>query len=212
MLKDNLVFLQEFVREFQSTGTFFPSSKWAAEALAKPVSENRTSAMNILEVGPGSGPVTVKLLRHMTDQDRLTVCEINPRFMAALREKVATNPDYLRHKERISFFEGPVQDLPEDLKYDVIVCALPFLNFELPVVQDIFHKFSRLARDGATMTYFEYIGLRSLNLIVPLPERRRRMKELDRFFKHLFGQRVRDKTRIWLNLLPINVYTIDVAA
>lgn len=212
MIKDNIIFLREFFTDFQATGTFFPSSKWAADALAAPIRHSRGHPLNILEVGPGSGPVTVQLLKYMSDEDTFTICEINPRFMLALKKKLSRNADYLRHKERIFFFEGPVQNLPEDRQYDAIICAIPFLNFEVETVREIFEKFARISNEQTQMTYFEYIGLRSLGLVVSLPERRKRLLEIDQFFKQFFSSREINRTRVWLNVLPINIYKFATAA
>jgi len=212
MLKDNIVFLREFFKEFESTGTFFPSSRWAADALAQPIRVEPRPPMNILEAGPGSGPVTVRLLKYMGPKDTLTICEINPRFMQALKEKLSKNLDFLANRERVFFFEGPVQDLPEEKKFDAIICAIPFLNFEVAIVKEIFAKLKRLSLPGTKMTYFEYIGLRRLGKYASLPDRKRRIRELDGFLKDLFGKHCRKKEPVWLNVLPIYIYTLELEA
>jgi phospholipid N-methyltransferase len=209
MIKDNVVFLREFLKEFQTTGTMFPSSPWAAKALTNPL-RGKQRPQRIVELGPGTGPVTVKILSDMRDGDTLTLCEINPRFMAVLKENLKDNPDYTRHRERITFFQGPVQDLPETVQYDVIVCAIPFLNLDLSVVKDIFAKLERISTKDAVMTYYEYIGLRTIGKVVAAPERKRRLKELDGFFKSMQSEKQVERERVWLNLLPINIYTLEI--
>jgi phospholipid N-methyltransferase len=211
MLKNNFVFLKESIKEFELTGTVCPTSKWAADALTNPLHGPR-GPKRILEIGPGTGSVTVKILADMIPGDTLMICEINPRFMEALKNNLRDNPDFIRNRSAISFFEGPVQDLPESSRYDVIVCALPFLNFDLETVQEIFGKLKRLS-DGATvMTYYQYIGLRSLSLAMASPRNKQRMRELDSFFKGIYRNHLTDRRRVWLNILPINIYTLDLAA
>jgi len=217
MIKDNLVFLREFISEFQATGSFLPSSKWAADQLTHPIRNGRMQRLNILEVGPGSGPVTVRILKHMREHDTLTVCELNPRFMKALKEKLSKNEDYLVHKERVYFFEGAIQDYtvqshtPQE-KFDVIICAIPFLNLEAAMVEEIFEKLKSLSSDQGLMTYFEYMGIRPMSLVISPPDRKRRIRELDMFFKRIFGKHCLDKRRVWLNVPPINIYTLNLAA
>src|SRR5262245_28734173 len=133
MLREAWVFLREGFLNFRHTGTFCATSKWAAKALTNPLREERGPQM-ILELGPGTGSVTVEILRDMIPGDCLTICEINPRFMEALKRRLATNEHFLLHKDNITFFSGPVQDLPEDGRYDVIVSSLPFLNFDVDTV------------------------------------------------------------------------------
>lgn len=209
MLKDQVVYVKEFLKEFQTTGTCFPSSKWAARSLTYPLRGPR-GQQRILELGPGTGVVTVRILEDMIPGDRLTICEINPRFMRALKENLKENPDFQRHASNVTFFEGPAQEIPEDGTYDTIVCALPFLNFDLDTVQSIFEKLARLSTQTTLMTYYEYIGLRSLGKVVAPADRKRRLKELDIFFKDVYTRNRMHRERVWLNLLPINIYTLHL--
>src|SRR5438876_159016 len=98
-------------------------------------------------------------MEHLRDDDELVICEINERFMTALKKTLSEMPEYDRHKERISFFQGPVQELPQSGKFDLIVCAIPFLNFELEMVREIFGKFSQISSAETVLTYYEYMGL-----------------------------------------------------
>lgn len=200
--------LRGFFEEFKHTGTAFNSSKWAARALTNPLREER-GRKNILEVGAGTGPVTEKILKDMEDDDFLMIVEINPRFMATLKRKITKLPEYTRHADRIVFFEGPIQDVPEDRNYDVIVCALPFLNFELSLVIDIFEKLQRLSSNETVMTYYQYIGLSELGRVVSPKARKQRLHEIDAFLKKIGRKNLIGKERVWLNLLPIDIYTLQ---
>lgn len=210
-LKNRLLFVTEFFREFDCTGSVCPTSSKAATALTKPLREQRC-AKNVLEVGPGTGSVTVKILRDMRPGDNLTICEINPRFMRELKKRLADNPDFLQHRDQITFFQGPIQELSENQHFDVIVCALPFLNFERAMVAEIFSKLMRLSSKDTVMTYYEYIGLRSLGKVVSFPTQKRRFKELDEFFDDVYSHHLRGRKRVWWNFLPINIYTLDLRA
>ncbi len=210
MIKDNIVFLKEFINEFKCTGSVWPTSKWAARALVTPIkSRKQPSPLRILELGPGTGSVTVRILEQMTDQDELAICEINPNFMASLKKKLAKNPRFHQHKERISFHECPAQDMPENGKYDVIICALPFLNFDLSTVEEIFAKLKRMSTEETIMTYYEYIGLRAFGLMMSPPKRKERIKQLDSFFDGVFENHLSNREMIWRNMLPINVYMLN---
>jgi phosphatidylethanolamine/phosphatidyl-N-methylethanolamine N-methyltransferase len=210
MIREAFVFLREGVLNFRYTGTICATSSWAAKALVNPLREAR-SPQRILELGPGTGSVTVEILKDMIPGDKLTICEINPRFMDALKRRLEENSDFQERKEDVEFFCGPVQDLPEKGTYDVIVCALPFLNFEIETVREIFQKLHRMSTDETVMTYYEYIGLRRVSKVVSSPERKQRILEIDSFFK---DKHARDKIgheRVWLNFLPINIYTLRLA-
>lgn len=79
-------------------------------AMAFPV-RNQGRPINILEVGPGTGPVTRQILRFMGPQDRFLICELNHRFITRLQHTLQKNREFIRNRDRIDFFEGPVQDL-----------------------------------------------------------------------------------------------------
>lgn len=208
MLKDNLVMFLGFFEEFKNTGSAFNSSKWAARALTQPMREGSNSK-HILEVGAGTGPVTVEIIKEMSATDTLTVVEINPKFMKVLKERLQETPEYHTHRERITFFEGPIQNVPEDKKYDIIICALPFLNFEPSLVTEIFAKFNKLGDESTVMTYYEYIGLRQLGKVVS-KSRKARVEKLEKFFSEIGHSRLMTKQKVWLNVLPIYIYTMKL--
>lgn len=209
LLKEAVVFFKEGVSNFHHTGTLCATSKWAAKTLANPLRKKR-APMKILEVGAGTGSVTVEILKDMIAGDYLTICEINPRFMEAVQERLSEDPIYALHKDKIKFFVGPVQDLPEEDIYDVVVSSLPFLNFTIQTVEEIFDKLSKVSTDKTIMTYYEYIGLRKVGKVVSSPDRRKRIIELDRYFKEKHAASRIGHERVWLNVLPINVYTLKL--
>jgi len=210
MAGEHLIFFTEFVREFQSTGSVCPTSKWAAAGLIEPLRQAR-NPMRILEAGPGSGSVTIPILENMLAEDRLTICEINPRFMKMLVARLERTEVYQRHRDRITFFLGPVQELPDDGRpYDLIVCAIPFLNLELPIVEDIFSKFQQLSHPETFLTYYEYMGLRVIGKMMSPPQWKSRLKKIDSFFKEMNEQADFNRSRVWLNLLPINIFKLKI--
>jgi phosphatidylethanolamine/phosphatidyl-N-methylethanolamine N-methyltransferase len=212
MLKENLVFLREFLLEFKTTGACFPTSKWAAQALITPLRDPNRGPKNILELGPGTGSVTLPIIKELRPGDHLTICEINPRFMKSLKETLEAQDGYERVRDQISFFLGAAQDLPTDRVYDIIVCALPFVNFDLLTVQAIFSKLREISSRNTLMTYYEYIGMRKFNQAMAAPDRRERVVKVNEYLKESGSLSYLGRERVWLNLLPINIYTIKPAA
>ena len=212
MLKENLVFLREFLLEFKTTGACFPTSRWAAQALITPLQTPNRGPKNILELGPGTGSVTLPLLNELQPGDHLTICEINPRFMKSLKDTLEQDEDYRRVRDQVSFFLGAAQDLPTDRAYDIIVCALPFVNFDLGTVQAIFGKLREISSQDTLMTYYEYIGVRKFNETVGAPERRDRIAQVHEYLKDSGYISYLRRERVWLNLFPINIYTVRPAA
>lgn len=210
MLKDNALFVQEFFRSFQSTGSLCPTTRWAAKALVAPLLEKpRNTPSKILELGPGTGSVTRYILRQMGFGDSLAICEINERFMEALRDNLEEDPYFDTHRSRVSFHCCPMQQLPENQKFDLIVCAIPFLNLSLPLVKELFLKIAALSHKDTIITNYEYKGLRSIGKQFLATPRRIRMRELDDFFKSIQIAHLESKRNVWLNILPIIVYRLN---
>jgi phospholipid N-methyltransferase len=212
MLKENLVFLREFLLEFKTTGACFPTSKWAAHALITPLREPNRAPKRILELGPGTGSVTIPLIRELQPGDHLTVCEINPRFMKALKDTLEREECFQAKRTQVEFFEGAAQDIPVCAPYDVIVCALPFVNFDLSTVKQIFAKLRLLSTPNTLMTYYEYIGARRINQTLGAQSRKDRVREVNGFLRESGAVRNIDKKQVWLNVFPIHIYTVKPAA
>jgi phospholipid N-methyltransferase len=208
MKNEYLSFLRELPSSFQEIGAMLPSSRFLGRDMVRAVRE-ANGPINILEVGPGTGPFTRQILRYMGAEDRLTVCEINERFLSLLRERLSRNQDYLNHRDRVRFILGAVQDLPRMVpgeRYDVIVSSLPFSNFSPALVEEIAGVFEVLIAPGGSITVLEYLGLRKLSLAFSTPERRRRLAGVERVvqaWRHRVRESGRVKTRVsFLNVPP----------
>lgn len=212
MIKQNLVFLREFLLEFKTTGACFPTSKWAAQALIKPLRDTSRKPMRILELGPGTGSVTIPLLRALKNGDTLTICEINPRFMKVLKEALEKETIFREKRSQVEFFLGAAQDIPVSEPYDMIVCALPFLNFDLTTVQEIFSKLRQISTPETLMTYYEYIGARKLNQALAANKHKERISLVNGFLRESGRVQNLDCRKVWLNLMPISIYTVKPAA
>lgn len=213
MIRDHLVMAKESLSQFHYTGCVCSSSRWAANALTKPLhGRESTEPKRIIEIGAGTGPVTIAILEYMRDGDYLVVCEMNPNLMKALKERLYADENYHRHKDRVEFVQKPIQEYECEELFDTIICALPFLNFDLQTVDEIFNKMLSITTDDAQMTYFEYMGLKRLGSIAALPARKKRLKEFDGYFKKVYQPRLASTDRVWFNVLPIKVYTLNLAS
>jgi phospholipid N-methyltransferase len=131
-------------------------------------------ARRILEVGPGTGPVTHEILRHMTPDHRLDAVEINDQFVRVLRRRMEQEPLFRDHRHQINLIHAAVEDVPGEGVYDVIISGLPLNNFHVGQIRDIFRAYNRLLKPGGTLTYFEYVLIRSLK--TPFVNRRERRR------------------------------------
>jgi phosphatidylethanolamine/phosphatidyl-N-methylethanolamine N-methyltransferase len=189
---------------FRTTGAILPSSRFLARALAKHLGGPRPPA-RILEVGPGSGSVTLEIARRMRPGDRLDTVEINRRFVELLTQRVATEDVFSPVRDQIEIVHGALQDLPGESVYDYIVSALPINNFSVDLVREIFASYSRLLKPDGVLTYYEYVLLRQLKTPFVNRRERRRLFRLGR----VVNSYVRDfqifRERIYINVPPATV-------
>jgi phospholipid N-methyltransferase len=80
------VFFFESLKSISSTASIFPSSRFLTSALVRPIDFN--NAKTIVELGIGTGVITVELLRRMRSDATLYGIEINPAFVTHVREKI----------------------------------------------------------------------------------------------------------------------------
>jgi phosphatidylethanolamine/phosphatidyl-N-methylethanolamine N-methyltransferase len=208
-MEDAVVFFKEGITRFHDTGSICATSAVAARVMCRPIYGTR-KRLNILEVGAGTGSVTLEILRHLRHDDHLTICELNERFVEQLLKKLEKNSYFIKHRSQISIFTGSIQDLPRKTTFEVVISSLPFLNFTPELIDSIFDKLRELTTEEAVMTYYEYIGLRKLGLTLSPPDRKRRLQEIDSYFKQIHNSQMSSKTHIWWNFLPITIHTLPL--
>src|SRR5262245_14480028 len=104
-------FFREFRDQYRTTGSILPSSRFLSRALVSEMRKARGPA-RILEVGPGTGPVTAEILRQLRPGDRFDVVEINPRFVAFLEGRFTREPLFRRRRRQVRLIHAPVQEVP----------------------------------------------------------------------------------------------------
>src|SRR5579864_8176667 len=84
-LDDEMQFIRSWIEKPLSTGAVMPSSKALARTMARYVDPQ--SSGPVIELGPGTGPVTEALVQHGVDPARLVLVEFNPSFCRLLRTR-----------------------------------------------------------------------------------------------------------------------------
>jgi len=154
-------FIRECRRQFRTTGSILPSSRFLARALVAELRKPRGPA-RILEVGPGTGSVTAAILRHLHPGDHFDAVEINSHFISLLEHRLEHDELFRRHRDQIHLIHAAVEDLVGEGVYDFIVSGLPLNNFSATQVRRIFRTYDRLLKPGGTLTYYEYVWVRQI--------------------------------------------------
>jgi phosphatidylethanolamine/phosphatidyl-N-methylethanolamine N-methyltransferase len=172
-----LLFVKQFIKHRKQTGAIWPSSPPLAMALTRRV-RGRRGPRRVLEVGPGTGAVTKRILAALRPGDEFHLVEVNPRFCEIL-ERTRLRPFRARHQGvRVSLHCEPIETAPLDGRFDVIICGLPFNNFPPALVRAIFRRLLDLLAPGGELSYFEYFGVRAVKSQFVDAAGRRRLRQL----------------------------------
>jgi phosphatidylethanolamine/phosphatidyl-N-methylethanolamine N-methyltransferase len=181
---DETRFLKTLFESPRLTGAVAPSGRFLARAMARPVDPNGEGL--VIELGPGTGPVTRALVERGVARERLVLVEYDAGFCRLLEQRFAP----------IRVVQGDAYDLPRTLAaladepVAAIVSSLPLLNQpparRAKLIADAF----QLMGPGGVFVQFTY-GLSS-----PVPR--------EVCAGRLSG---RCTAPIWRNLPPARVWT-----
>jgi phospholipid N-methyltransferase len=153
------LFFQESIRSLGPTAAFFPSSRYLANALIRPIDFRETRT--VVELGPGTGAVTNAILKRLRPDAKLIAVDINQTFIHHLRTRC--------HDPRLIPICGSAADLRSQLSVhdigpvDAIVSSLGLTAMDQRTRRSIMRAIGIcLAADG-TMTQYQYLG----NLDIP---------------------------------------------
>jgi phosphatidylethanolamine/phosphatidyl-N-methylethanolamine N-methyltransferase len=210
LLSDWRVFFKEFVRNYHTTGAILPSGRALAAALARFVAMPAEGPRNILEVGPGTGAVTRHIIAAMRPDDRLCLVELNPSFVAHLRDRFQNDPAFQAVADRAQVQHCAVEELPDGAAYQVIVSGLPLNNFSVESVRRILAALERLLAPGGTLSFFEYIALRRLKTLVSRRAERARLRGIGHVMGGLLAEHELRRDWIWPNVPPAWVHHVQL--
>jgi phospholipid N-methyltransferase len=207
ILSDYRVFISQFFRRYHTTGAILPSGRPLASALCRYVREGR-GPRQILEVGPGTGAVTARLVEVLAPDDRLTLVELNDDFVRHLQGRLANENRFQAVASRTELVHGRLEDLPGAGCYDRIISGLPLNNFASAEVQQILDVFRRLLRPDGILSFFEYIAVRRMKQAISGRTERQRLNEIGHVLgRVLHSQEIRCDW-VWPNITPAWVHHV----
>jgi phosphatidylethanolamine/phosphatidyl-N-methylethanolamine N-methyltransferase len=180
-LNDEVRFIRSWIEKPLSIGAVTPSSRALARAMAAYVDPN--SKGPVIELGPGTGPVTEALVAHGIDPARLILLEYDPTFCRLLRERypaatVVQGDAYSLKRVLGSHLAAPAA---------AVVSGLPLFTKPLKTRLKLVYEAFALMLPGAPFVQFTYAT------VGPIP------KALDRV-------RSEASERIWMNIPPARIW------
>jgi phosphatidylethanolamine/phosphatidyl-N-methylethanolamine N-methyltransferase len=177
-------FLRSLMSTPHLTGAVAPSGRALARAMAAAV--DLTAPGLVVELGPGTGPVTRALIEHGVDRRRLVLVEYNPSFCRMLESRYAP----------ARIVEGDAYDLPRTLA-DFAGEDVAAVVSSLPLLIQPPHRREKLLDDGFAMMGSHGVFVQfTYGPVSPIP------------LKSLIGRyTARRSAPIWMNLPPARVWT-----
>jgi phosphatidylethanolamine/phosphatidyl-N-methylethanolamine N-methyltransferase len=158
-LGDEARFIKSWIDDPGRTGSVTPSSPFLARRMASFVDPSVPGP--VIEIGPGTGPVTEALVKRGIDESRLILVEYSPEFCKLLRERFP----------RATVIEGDAYALSKTLEGDLtekaiaVVSSLPLFN-QPPAMRSALAKDAfGLLVEGAPFIQFTY------SVISPVPRK-----------------------------------------
>lgn len=182
-LEDEARFLRSWFERPLVTGAVTPSGKMLARTMASYVDPRLDGP--VIELGPGTGPVTEALIRRGIAQERLVLVEYNPDFCKLLQKRFP----------RATIVRGDAYDIATTLgsmiteKAAAMVSSLPLFTKPLEQRLDLLNAGHAMMHAGAPFVQFTYA------VVPPIPAR-----------CDAGTYTASRSNRVWLNLPPARVW------
>ncbi|HTQ82934.1 MAG TPA: methyltransferase [Pseudolabrys sp.] len=180
-LDDEVQFIRSWIEKPISTGAVMPSGKALARTMANYVDPKSNGP--VIELGPGTGPVTEALVEHGIDPARLVLVEFNPTFCRLLRSRypaatVVQGDAYRLRRLLETYVREPAA---------AVVSGLPLVTKPLRTRLRLIADAMGLLAPSAPFIQFTYA------MLPPIP-------------KALSGIKAEASEMIWMNLPPARVW------
>jgi len=180
-LDDEMHFIRSWLEKPLAIGAVTPSGKVLARTMARYV--DPATSGPVVELGPGTGPVTEALVEEGIDPARLVLIEFNPTFCKLLRARYPTATVVQGDAYGLRHLLGGMLQRPAA----AVVSGLPLVTKPIGTRLRLLREALELLRPGAPFIQFTYA------VVSPIPKR-------------LAGVRAEASERIWKNMPPARVW------
>lgn len=178
---DDVKFLRTWIEKPLATGAVMPSGRVLARTMARYVDPDATGP--VIELGPGTGPVTEALVKRGVDPARLILVEFNPEFCRMLRTRYPAATVVQGDAYRLRrLLETIVRDPAA-----AVVSGLPLVTKPLRTRLRLIADAMTLLAPAAPFVQFTYA------MVPPIP-------------KDYSGLRAEASELIWMNFPPARVW------
>jgi phosphatidylethanolamine/phosphatidyl-N-methylethanolamine N-methyltransferase len=178
---DEVRFIRTWIEKPLSIGAVTPSGRVLARAMASYV--DPAAPGSVIELGPGTGPITEALIAQGVDPARLVLVEFDPTFCRLLRERYPAANVVQGDAYGLKRLLGTLRLLPAS----AIVSGLPLFTKPMKVRLKLLQEALGLLAPRAPFVQFTYAA------VAPIP-------------KALARVSAEASERIWMNIPPARIW------
>ena len=145
-------FLKEFIRENKTVGSLTPSSRFLASKMLENIDYSKIKV--IVELGPGTGVFTRKIVNKLPEDVFFLVFELNEEFYLQLKNEFDQPNVVIIHDSADQILNYLKQYNFE--RADVIISSLPFANFDESLRSSILSKVYETLHADGKFIQFQY--------------------------------------------------------
>jgi len=145
-------FIKEFWKDKKMIGSMVPSSKYLAAKMLDHIPFKNTKL--IIELGPGTGIFTEKIIQKLDVTTQLIVLELNSEFYKELKAKICHTNVHIKEASADKIGEIMLELGFE--KADVIISSLPLANFSAKLRNSILEVVKESLNENGSFIQFQY--------------------------------------------------------
>ena len=150
-LSKRLTFLNEFLRNAGRTGSVTPSSRSLIHRMTRPL--GLATAKVIVELGPGTGPMTRTILQRIPKDAKLLAFETNTIFCEELQK--LNDPRLIVINDSAELISKYLKDMNLGLA-DCVLSSIPLTMVPIRVRMRIVSEVKNNLKPGGFFTQFQY--------------------------------------------------------
>ena len=151
-MTDNKNFRKQFWKDKKMVGAMAPSSRYLAQKMMQNIDFNATKV--IVELGPGTGVFTDKIIERMSKNTHLLVFELNDLFFESLNKRISDPRVHIIH-DSAEHIERYLEQYQLE-KADVVVSSLPLAVFSDDLRELVLSASHRSLKSTGKYIQFQY--------------------------------------------------------
>ena len=145
-------FIKQFWKDKKMIGSMVPSSKYLAAKMLDHIPFKNTKL--IIELGPGTGIFTEKIIQKLDVTTQLIVLELNSEFYQELKAKICHSNVHIKEASADKIGEIMLELGFE--KADIIISSLPLANFSAKLRNSILEVVKESLNENGSFIQFQY--------------------------------------------------------